>query len=159
MSVVAHPRSPAQSVDTMRYWSALVAVAAGHGLALLLAAQFAGLTVSAVASGQPAFVIAEMLLVAVLLWPAVWLTIRRLHDRRTPGWLALPAILLAALVLMMTAFGRPFAMPSESPVLHFLPLLLIVLVSACVIVEGLGVGRRAAHAEPTPVESDLPLAA
>ena len=60
---------------------------------------------------------------------------------------------------MMTAFGRPFAMPSDSPVLHFLPLLLIVLVSACVIVEGLGVGRRASHAEPAPVESDLRLAA
>ncbi len=159
MSVVAHPRSPAQSVDALLYWSALVAIAAAHGLAILFAAPFAGLTLGAMASGQPAFVITEMLLVALLLWPAVWLTIRRLHDRRTPGWLALPAILLAALVLMMTAFGRPFAMPSESPALHFLPLLLIVLVSACVIVEGLGVGRRDTHQEPAPVESDLRLAA
>lgn len=159
MSVVAHPRSPTQLVDTFRYWSALVAIAAGHGLAIMLAAQLTGLTLAAVVSGQPAFVIAEMLLVALLLWPAVWLTIRRLYDRRTPGWLALPAILVAALVLMMTAFGRPFAIPSDSPVVHVLPLLLIVMVSACVIVEGLGVGRLERDAEPAPVESDLRLAA
>lgn len=159
MSVVAHRHSPAHSIDAWRYWSALVAIAAGHGLAILFAAPFGGLTLGAIVSGQPAFVVAEMLLVALLLWPAVWLTIRRLHDRRTPGWLALPAILLAALVLMITAFERPFAMPSDSPVLHFLPLLLIVFVSACVIVEGLGVGRRRSLAEPTPVESDLRLTA
>lgn len=159
MSVVAHRLTSGQSVDVLRYWSVLFAIAAGHGLAILLAAQIAGLTVAALVSGQPAFVVAEMLLVAVLLWPAVWLAIRRLHDRRTPGWVALPAILVAALVLMMTAFGRPFAMPAESPLLHLLPLILIVLVSACVIVEGLGVGRRDPQAESIPLKRDVRLAA
>lgn len=159
MSVVAHRHSPTQSVDAWRYWFALIAIAVGHGLAILFAAPFAGLTLGAILSGQPVFVVAEMLLVALLLWPAVWLTIRRLHDRRTPGWLALPAILFAALVLMMTAFGRPFSVPAESPLLHLLPLILIVLVSACVIVEGLGVGRRHAHIEAPAIESDLPLTA
>lgn len=159
MSVVAHRHSPAHTVDALRYWSALAAIAAGHGLAIFLASQIAGLTLAAIATGQPVFVVAEMLLVALLLWPAVWLTIRRLHDRRTPGWLALPAILIAALILMITAFGRPFAVPAESALLHCLPLLLIVLVSACVIVEGLGVGRRGWREEPQTAEGDFPLAA
>lgn len=142
MSLAVHHRPAVELVDGLKYWSVLLAIAAGHGLAILLAAHVAGLTIVAIVAATPRFIVAEMLLVALLLWPAVWLAIRRLHDRQSPGWLALPAILLAALALMTTAFGRPFAVPVDWALLHLLPLSLIVFVSACLIVEWLGIGRR-----------------
>jgi uncharacterized membrane protein YhaH (DUF805 family) len=161
MSVGVHRVPPAQSVDGTKYWSVLLAIAGGHGLAILLAADGAGLTLAMVATSNPVFVIAQMLLVAVLLCPAVWLTIRRFYDRKTPGWLSLPTILLAALALMTTAFGRPFSVPVALPMLQLLPLSLIVLVLAFVIVEWLGIGRRETMdtKDTAPVETELRLAA
>jgi uncharacterized membrane protein YhaH (DUF805 family) len=130
-------------MDITRYCSVVAAIAAGHGLTILIATHLAGLTWSDVSSGAPAVVIGETVSIAVLLWPAIWLAIRRLGEHRTPGWLSLPAILIAALTLMAAAFGRPFSLP-ESPILNLLPLLLIVLASACLVVEGLGVGYLSA---------------
>jgi uncharacterized membrane protein YhaH (DUF805 family) len=161
MSVAFRGVSAPSAVDGLRYWSILLLIAAGQGLAIILATSFAGLGAAALLSANPAIVVAEMLLVAVLLWPAVWLAIHRLYDHKTPGWLSLPAILLAALILMSTAFGRPFSIPVSTPIVHLFPLALIVLVSACVIVEWFGVGRHET-AEPAPAQGadiQMPLAA
>ena len=159
MSALTQQQPSSQKVDTLRYWSALIGIAAGHGLAIVLGCTLAGLAPAAIAGGTPGFIMAEMLLVATLLWPATGLAIRSLHRRRSPGWMALPAVLLAALALMMTAFGRPFALPEKAELLHLVPLLLIVLVSACMIVEGLGLGRRSAPTQTAPVTGEMPLPA
>ncbi|MEZ5925541.1 MAG: hypothetical protein R3D57_14260 [Hyphomicrobiaceae bacterium] len=153
---------PNQSVASLpqvagfRYWMTLLGIAAGLGMAILITFEVAGLPLPAVLSGNPALVMAEMALVAVLIWPAMWLAIRRLNHHHTPGWLSLPTILVAALLLMSTAFGRPFSMPVESPMMHLVPLALIVLVSACVMVEWLLVRAPTAfHADPMPSTGHL----
>lgn len=137
---------------------ALTAVLLAQGLALLIGTTLAGISLVEFLAATPGLVVTEMLLVAFLIWPALWLAITSLGERRTPGWLSLPAIVAAALFIMTTYFGRPFAMPVEGPMLHLLPLSLILFVAACVVVEGLGIGRREAGTAK-PLESDLRIAA
>ena len=141
MSVSSQSRSSPQSVDGVRYGLALAAIALGQGLALLTGLWLAGVTLDGLLSNTPALIVAETLILAVLIWPALWLTIRRLSNSRSPGWLTLPAVIAAVLVVMTTAFGRPFQAPVESSLLNLLPLSVIVLVASCVVVEGLGLGR------------------
>lgn len=135
----------------------LAGVLLGQGVALVAGAALAGLSLVEILVATPGLVVAEMLLVALLLWPALWLAITSLGDRRSPGWLSLPAIVAAAFLIMTTSFGRPFSIPVEGPILQLLPLSLLLFAAACVVVEGLGIGRRAASSEQ--LESDLGLAA
>jgi uncharacterized membrane protein YhaH (DUF805 family) len=158
MSVADRGVHAVRNFDGRKYWIALAGVLAAQGLALLVGATLAGLSIAGLLASTPGLVVAEMLLVAILLWPALWLAITSLGDRRTPGWLSLPAIVAAALFIMTTSFGRPFALPVDGPMLHLLPLSLILFAAACVVVEGLGIGRREA-AGAKPLEPDLRLAA
>lgn len=143
MSVASLSTPSSPPVDGVRYGLALAAVALGQGVAMLAGLWLAGVTLDEVLANTPMLIVAETLMLAVLLWPALWLTIRRLSHSRTPGWLTLPAVIVGVLAIMTTAFGRPFQVPVESSLLHLFPLSVIVLVAACVVVEGLGLGRPA----------------
>lgn len=143
MPVASQSSPSSQQVDGLRYGLALAAIALGQGLAILAGLWLAGLTLDELLTNSPAVIVAETLMLAVLLWPALWLAIRRLSNSGGPGWLTLPAVIAAVLVVMTTAFGRPFQVPVESSLLRLLPLSVIVLVVACVVVEGLGLGRPA----------------
>ncbi|MFO1172257.1 MAG: hypothetical protein U1E49_14980 [Hyphomicrobiaceae bacterium] len=143
MSVASLSTSSSPPVDGVRYGLALAAIALGQGLAILTGLWLAGATLDSLLTNNPALIVAETLMLAVLLWPALWLTIRRLSHSRGPGWLTLPAVIMGVLVIMTTAFGRPFQVSIESSLLNLLPLSVIVLVAACVVVESLGLGRPA----------------
>lgn len=141
MPVARRMTSSSQAVDGVRYGFALAAIALGQGVAVLAGLWLAGVTIDGVLTNTPALIVTETLLLAVLLWPALWLTIRRLSNRGGPGWLSLPAVIVGVLVVMTTAFGRPFQVPTDSSLLRLLPLSVIILVASCVVVEGLGIGR------------------
>lgn len=150
-------RMPRPAAIARNYWGAIASLALTLTAGAALAGSLLGFSFADLALRSAAVVLAHIAALVVLLWPSVWVALRRLHDRQTPGWLCAVVYVATVFVFMLAYFGLPIELDAVPASLTAAPSLLLAIVAAWLIVE-LGIGRQATG-ELSPTVAATPLTA
>ncbi len=128
-------------VGCVSYWLWVVALTLANTAFLGITSAAAGLSLDSYIAGAREVVFLNMLALTLLFWPALALTLRRLHERQNWAWWGLAIHALAVLAFMMVYFGKPFALPEFATTIRLLPTVLFLVVAAWLVLELLIIDR------------------
>lgn len=143
------PSTPATSHGT--YWVSISAATLALVMGLAAFGYVAGFDLSDLEAGTEAMVIAHVAALTCLLWPSASVTIKRLYDRKTLGWICAPLYMTTVFVFMLAYFGKPFPILSAPGPLMLMSTFMLVLLTAWLMVESVLAFDAANEPEATTV--------